>query len=95
MDVVRRMATRMGFVPDDVETLVDLVRHHLLLPDTATRRDLDDPTTITNVARAAGDPVTLHLLGRADRGRQPGHRSLGLGIVEGRPGGGPGGAGRP
>jgi [protein-PII] uridylyltransferase len=63
MDIVRHMATRMGFVPADVEILVDLVRHHLLLPDTATRRDLDDPTTITKVARAAGDRVTLHLLG--------------------------------
>jgi [protein-PII] uridylyltransferase len=63
MEVVRRMATRMGLPPEDVETLVNLVRHHLLLPDTATRRDLDDPRTITNVARAAGDRVTLHLLG--------------------------------
>jgi [protein-PII] uridylyltransferase len=63
MELVRTMATRMGFAPDDVETLVDLVRYHLLLPDTATRRDLDDPTTVSNVARAAGDPVTLHLLG--------------------------------
>jgi [protein-PII] uridylyltransferase len=63
MELVRTMATRMGFGPDDVETLVDLVRHHLLLPDTATRRDLDDPTTVSNVARAAGNPVTLHLLG--------------------------------
>jgi [protein-PII] uridylyltransferase len=63
MELVRRMATRMGFDPDDVETLVDLVRHHLLLPDTATRRDLDDPTTVSNVARAAGNRVTLHLLG--------------------------------
>jgi [protein-PII] uridylyltransferase len=63
MDMVRRMATRMGFPPDDVDILVDLVRHHLLLPDTATRRDLDDPTTVSNVARAAGDRVTLHLLG--------------------------------
>jgi [protein-PII] uridylyltransferase len=63
MELVRRMATRMGFAPDDVETLVDLVRHHLLLPDTATRRDLDDPTTVSNVARAAGNRVTLHLLG--------------------------------
>jgi len=63
MELVRTMATRMGFGPDDVEILVDLVRHHLLLPDTATRRDLDDPTTVSNVARAAGNRVTLQLLG--------------------------------
>jgi [protein-PII] uridylyltransferase len=63
MKIVRQVATRMGFEEPDVEILVDLVRHHLLLPDTATRRDLDDPTTVANVARAAGNRVTLHLLG--------------------------------
>ncbi|MGP0031065.1 MAG: [protein-PII] uridylyltransferase [Acidimicrobiales bacterium] len=63
MEIVRVVATRMGFDAGDVETLVDLVRYHLLLPDTATRRDLDDPTTVSTVARAAGDRVTLHLLG--------------------------------
>jgi [protein-PII] uridylyltransferase len=62
MEVVERIATRMGFEHDDVDVLVDLVRHHLLLPDTATRRDLDDPTTIARVARAAGNRTTLHLL---------------------------------
>jgi [protein-PII] uridylyltransferase len=62
IEVVDRVATRMGFPPNDVEVLVDLVRHHLLLPDTATRRDLDDPTTIDRVARAAGNRTTLHLL---------------------------------
>ncbi len=60
--VVGTIATRMGFPPADVEVLVDLVRHHLLLPDTATRRDLDDPTTIARVADAAGNRLTLHLL---------------------------------
>ena len=62
IEVVDRVATRMGFPPEDVDVLVDLVRHHLLLPDTATRRDLDDPTTIDHVARAAGNRTTLHLL---------------------------------
>jgi [protein-PII] uridylyltransferase len=62
MEVVGRIATRMGFPRGDVDVLVDLVRHHLLLPDTATRRDLDDPATIARVARAAGDRLTLHLL---------------------------------
>jgi [protein-PII] uridylyltransferase len=44
------IATRMGFPPDDVRRVVALVRHHLLLVDTATRRDLDDPRTIGIVA---------------------------------------------
>ncbi len=52
----------MGFAPADVAILVDLVRQHLLLPDTATRRDLDDPTTIARVAQAVGNRLTLHLL---------------------------------
>jgi [protein-PII] uridylyltransferase len=63
IEIVTAMATRMGFSQGDVAILVDMVRHHLLLPDTATRRDLDDPTTITNVAQAVGDPIRLHLLG--------------------------------
>ena len=36
--------------------------HHLLLPDVATRRDLDDPATIELVAKAVGDEATLELL---------------------------------
>ena len=62
MEVVQRIGTRMGFSTGDVDVLVDLVRLHLLLPDTATRRDLDDPTTIARVARAVGTRLTLHLL---------------------------------
>lgn len=46
------IATRMGFPPDDVRRVVALVRHHLLLADTATRRDLDDPRTIGIVVNA-------------------------------------------
>jgi [protein-PII] uridylyltransferase len=62
IEVVDRITRRMGFAPPDVAVLVDLVRQHLLLPDTATRRDLDDPTTIARVARAVGNRLTLHLL---------------------------------
>ena len=46
-----------------------MVRLHLLLPEIATRRDLDDPATITAVADAVGDRSTLellHALARAD-----------------------------
>ena len=39
-----------------------LLRHHLLLPTAATRRDLDDPATVRAVAEAVGDRETLELL---------------------------------
>ena len=52
----------MGFDPADVAVLVDLVRHHLLLPSFATGRDLDDPATIDAVADAVGTEDTLDLL---------------------------------
>jgi [protein-PII] uridylyltransferase len=60
--VVEEVATRMGFPPDDVAVLVAMVRHHLLLPDVATRRDLDDPATATGVAERVGDRRLLALL---------------------------------
>ena len=62
MVVVADLAPRMGFDARDTETLVTLVRHHLLLPDTATRRDLDDPATVALVAAAVGSSELLDLL---------------------------------
>jgi [protein-PII] uridylyltransferase len=59
----RRIAARMGFGDPDVEVIAALTRHHLLLPDTATRRDLNDPMTIKIVTDAvAGSPDVLALL---------------------------------
>jgi [protein-PII] uridylyltransferase len=62
IELLSTIGPRLGLPPDDVTTLQALVRHHLLLPDVATRRDLDDPTTITMVAEAVGDQRTLGLL---------------------------------
>ncbi len=62
VEVVGRVARRMGFPPADVDVLVALVRHHLLLADLATRRDVDDPATSATVAAALGDPGTVELL---------------------------------
>ena len=53
---------RMGLGADDVATVQALIEHHLLLPDTATRRDLSDDATITRVADILGSTVTLELL---------------------------------
>jgi [protein-PII] uridylyltransferase len=60
--VIGEVATRMGFVDEDVDTLVAMVRHHLLLPDVATRWDLEDPSTVDHVVGAVEDPVLLGLL---------------------------------
>jgi len=60
--VARGIATRMGFPPEDVSVIAHAVRHHLLLPDVATRRDLDDPTTVGAVAEVVGTTEQLSLL---------------------------------
>lgn len=62
MELMRTVADRMGFAPDDVAVLVDMVRLHLLLPDVATRRDLADPAVIRSVAEKVGSLTTLELL---------------------------------
>ena len=62
MVVVREIAERIGFSGADVEVLVAMVEHHLLLPDVATRRDTSDPDTIAAVASAVVDADRLDLL---------------------------------
>jgi [protein-PII] uridylyltransferase len=60
--VARELAARIGLGEDDAATLARVVRHHLLLPRTAVRRDLDDPATISTVTKAVGDREVLDLL---------------------------------
>ena len=60
--IVARVAPRLGLDAADTAVLVALVRHHLLLPDVATRRDLDDPATARGVADAVGSAAVLELL---------------------------------
>ncbi|MDQ2788752.1 MAG: HD domain-containing protein, partial [Actinomycetota bacterium] len=61
--LAEQIGHRLGLWPSDVETLRAMVRHHLLLPHTATRRDLDDPTTAQRVVDTlGGDPTLLELL---------------------------------
>ncbi|GGQ29763.1 [protein-PII] uridylyltransferase [Streptomyces roseolilacinus] len=60
--IARDVAARIGFDRADAAVLATLVRHHLLLVETATRRDLDDPATVESVARAVGSASTLELL---------------------------------
>lgn len=62
MELVRNIAPRLGYGHHDVETLVVMVEHHLLLPDVAMRRDLADPATIDLVAGLVGSVERLDLL---------------------------------
>ena len=65
--VVADLGPRLGLPPADVAVIENMVRHHLLLPDVATRRDLDDPATASSVAAAVGDRDTLELLAALTR----------------------------
>ena len=60
--LIAPLAQRIGFSESDIRTIQLLIKHHLLLSATATRRDLDDPATITAVADAIPDLQTLELL---------------------------------
>ena len=60
--LIEPLARRVGFDESDIKTLKLLVKHHLLLSATATRRDLDDPATIASVTAVIPDLQTLELL---------------------------------
>ena len=60
--VARDVSRRMGLPEPDVELVAAAVRHHLLLPQVAPRRDLDDPATVKRVATLVPSRVLLELL---------------------------------
>ena len=60
--LIKPLAKRLGFEEKDCETIALLVREHLLLSAVATRRDLEDPATISFVIEKINDPESLQLL---------------------------------
>ena len=62
MELMDTIARRMGFEPDDVATLVRLVELHLLLPDVAIRRDINELGTVQRVAAQVRTVEMLQLL---------------------------------
>ena len=60
--IARTVMERLGYDETDTEIVVDIVSMHLVLPDFATRRDLDDPSTALVVAKAVKDRERLSLL---------------------------------
>jgi [protein-PII] uridylyltransferase len=62
VDMFAVIGQRMGMSSADQSIVSSLIEHHLLLADTATRRDLSDDATISMVADKLGSVVVLDLL---------------------------------
>ncbi len=60
--IAERVTDRMGLPADRREAVVFLVREHLLLSDSATRRNLDDEDLVLRIAGAIGDRDRLGML---------------------------------
>ncbi len=60
--IARTVAPRLGLKPDECATVEWLVRYHLLMSDMAQKRDLSDPRTIRDFAKAVKTQKRLDLL---------------------------------
>jgi [protein-PII] uridylyltransferase len=61
-DLAAGLLSRLGFGTSTTSLVSQLVRHHLLLPQVAFRRDVEDPRVIGEVGARIGDPHTLRAL---------------------------------
>ncbi|MEM6617778.1 MAG: [protein-PII] uridylyltransferase, partial [Pseudomonadota bacterium] len=57
-----QIAPALGLSPTETETVVWLVRHHLLMSDVAQKRDLSDPRTVREFAQTVMTAQRLNLL---------------------------------
>jgi len=60
--MTRAILKRMGYDKAKADDVLFLVKHHLLLTETATRRDLNDEKIIVQCARTAGSIQRLKML---------------------------------
>jgi [protein-PII] uridylyltransferase len=60
--IARRVAPRLGLDPEECETVEWLVRYHLLMSDMAQKRDIGDPRTVRDFAKAVKTKKRLDLL---------------------------------
>jgi [protein-PII] uridylyltransferase len=60
--MARRIAPRLGFKQADTDTVEWLVRYHLLMSDMAQKRDIADPRTVRDFAKAVQTVKRLDLL---------------------------------
>ena len=60
--IARRVCPRLGLSPEECETVEWLVRVHLVMSDTAQKRDLGDPRTLRDFAKIVKTRKRLDLL---------------------------------
>jgi len=60
--IARVFCDRLGVSDATTDVVESAVRHHLLLAETATRRDIDDPAVISEVVATVGDLRNLQVL---------------------------------
>jgi [protein-PII] uridylyltransferase len=61
-EIAERLCRRWGFSERDTATVVWLVRNHLVMSDTAQRRDISDPKTVRDFVAKVQSPELLRLL---------------------------------
>ena len=61
-DIALNVGPTLGLSAEETETVSWLVLHHLLLSQTAFKRDIDDPKTILDLAEVIQSPERLRLL---------------------------------
>lgn len=60
--IAAEVCPRLGLSPEETETVSWLVLHHLLISQTAFKRDIEDPKTILDIADLVQSPERLRLL---------------------------------
>ncbi|MFK7940200.1 MAG: [protein-PII] uridylyltransferase [Roseovarius sp.] len=60
--IARKVAPRLGLKPAEVDTVEWLIRYHLLMSDMAQKRDIADPRTVRDFAKAVQTRERLDLL---------------------------------
>jgi [protein-PII] uridylyltransferase len=60
--IARKVAPRLGLKQDETDTVEWLVRYHLLMSDMAQKRDIADPRTVRDFAKAVQTVKRLDLL---------------------------------
>jgi [protein-PII] uridylyltransferase len=61
-EVALEVCPKLGLTPEETETVSWLVLNHLLISQTAFKRDIDDPKTILDIAETVQSPERLRLL---------------------------------